>query len=453
VRKPRRKTVINLVLYTLVAVLATCVVVPVLAQSTSEENLLQNPGFEDGFEQYGPFRTAVIVRGWTPWWRPQPAGSPAWKTRMPEYKAAAPYRNRIHSGHNAQQLFTAYGTHVGGIYQVVDGIEPGSTVRFAIWGHAWAGDGDNPYESEAGGPMHMAIGIDPTGGVSAFSPRVTWSEEQNPLDTWTRFEVEVAAVGSRVTVFTRSAPEYPTKHNDVYWDSAELVVTVPSPTPTSTPRVYFAPVDTPTATPAGSASQGKSSNRDLRRTVTPTQTPSPTLTALPTSDPMRAASSSSPVEAPTPVIPATGSVCVTAYKDRNANRSQDDGEPMLAGVTFVLTMARGAASEHTTNGIVEPFCFDSLELDTYYLTVTPPSGYGLSSPGSDAWEIRLGAQKAHVRVGFRTVQRVQYSTPVRASTGTSEQGTQSVSLMLWMVLLIVGGAIAGGGVLGRRKVP
>ena len=372
--KNKRQTAIDLTLYGLIAVLVTCIVVPVLAQDTSEEDLLRNPGFEERFLQYGPFQTAIVAEDWTPWWRPQSRADPAWQNRMPEYKAAAPYENRIHSGRNAQQLFTAYGTHLGGIYQVVGGIEPGSTVKFSIWGHAWASDDDDPYRSKDGGPMHMIIGIDPTGGTSAFSPRVTWSEEQNPLDTWTRFEVEVVATGSSVTVFTRSAPEYPTKHNDVYWDDAELTVTAPAPTPTSTPRVFFSPVDTPTATAtAGNTSQNNNDGRDPRHTVTPTRSLLATPTSLPTSEPTRAAPSLAAAETPTLVIPATSSVCIISYEDRNANHGRDKGEPALDGVTFVLRQspsfwgsAEGReAREYRTNGTDELLCFDSLDPGTY----------------------------------------------------------------------------------------
>jgi hypothetical protein len=454
--RSKGRTVIDLILYALIVVLALCIVLPVLASGPPEENLLENPGFEGRFEQYGPFKTAIVAEGWTPWWRPQPAGSPAWKMRMPEYKAAAPYENRLHSGWNAQQLFTAYGTHIGGIYQVVDGIEPGSTVHFTIWGHAWAGGDDDPYRSKDGGPMHVAIGIDPTGGTSAFSPRVTWSEERNPLDTWTYFEGETVATVSRMTVFTRSAPEYPTKHNDVYWDDAELIVTAPAPTPTGTPRVFFSPVDTPTATDvAGNKSQRNKDDGDPRHAVTPTQTSSPT--SPPTSEPTRAAPSPTPTKTPTLVIPATSSVCITAYEDRNTNRSRDKGESVLAGVTFVLRQSlgdtrQGAASwgaveggearEYLMNDTDESLCFESLDPGTYYLTATPPPGYRPAS--NDAWEIRLGSKDADIRVGFRQVRRMQPAFPTHETPRSAEEMPPSL-FAPWMVFLLAGGTLAATG--------
>ena len=75
--------------------------------------------------------------------------------------------------------------------------------------------------------------------MNMVSPRVVWSQEKNPLDEWAQFEVETVAVGSVVTVFTRSAPEYPTRHNDVYWDEASLTVIASAPEPTPAPERYF----------------------------------------------------------------------------------------------------------------------------------------------------------------------------------------------------------------------
>ncbi len=223
----------------LIVLLVLQVVAPILIGGGGAENLLANPGFEGDYAPFDAFGTALVAEGWTPWWQPQSARDPAWRNRMPEFKPAAPYTNRVRSGSNAQQLFTAYGTHIGGVYQVVEDVQPGSVVHFTIWGHAWAGEGDDPDRSEHGGPVRMSIGIDPTGGRNPFSSRVIWSSDQNPLDEWALFEVEVVALGRSVTVFTRSAPEFPTRHNDVYWDDARLIVTQHAPAPTATPRIYF----------------------------------------------------------------------------------------------------------------------------------------------------------------------------------------------------------------------
>jgi len=401
------------------------------AWAQGSENLLVNPDFEEAFHQYGPFKTAIVSEGWTPWWNPQPMGAPAWQSRMPEYKAAAPYDYRVHSGRNAQQIFTFHGTHIGGVYQVVEGVEPGSRVRFTIWGHAWAGSSDNPYESIGGGPMHMAIGIDPTGGTSARSSRIVWSQEQNPLDQWAFLEVEAAVIGSSVTVFTRSAPEYPTKHNDVYWDEAHLVVVEHAPTPTATPIekarqvvVYRSPVGTPTGTLTPPVTP--TSTRETRSTPAST----PALTPTPTSTPSL---TSTPTATRTPTsTPVTSEICVLAYLDQTGDDQYGLGEPLLAGVEFTLLREGEIIGEHVTTG-EGSFCFEGLEPGFYSVTQKSPPGY---QADTDAWGVKLAANPVLIQAGQRQGHaRAQVSYPTESETAVV-QARQKLNNSFWIVFAL-----------------
>jgi hypothetical protein len=348
----------------------------------AQQNLLSNPSFEAAFSQFAHFRTAVMAADWSPWWKPQAADDEAWKNRMPEYKAAAPYENRIHSGANAQQLFTYHGTHIGGIFQRVSGVTPGARLRFAIWGQAWAGGRDDPYKSEGGGPMHMRIGIDPNGGTDPFSTSIVWSKDQNPLDKWEAFAVEATARASRVTVFTYSAPEYPSKHNDVYWDDASMIVVASAVPVADTPRAYTTPTHaprTPTSTPT------------VTGTPTNTPTPTPVHTATPTVTPI-------PTITPTP---ATGSVCVLAYDDRNGNAIRDRGEPLLSDAVVTLSDAQGTVGTYSSNGLNEPFCFVGLQAEAYFVSEMNPPGY--ESTNRDSWSIALyNGARLNIEFGDRT---------------------------------------------------
>jgi hypothetical protein len=66
----------------------------------------------------------------------------------------------------------------------------------------------------------MRIGLDPNGGFNPDAPAVVWGAPINPLSVWQPAgSVQVQAGGAGVvTVFLRSTPQYPLKHNDVYWD-------------------------------------------------------------------------------------------------------------------------------------------------------------------------------------------------------------------------------------------
>ena len=211
-------------------------------------NLLQNPSFEGGFYAFDPAdytwlalyasqredcktsdgqylqcNTAQVPVGWIPWWISQSEEDPDWKNRMPEYKpATAPFVNRIHSGSAAAQYFTFHGTHTAGLLQVVD-VPQNASLRFSIWGQAWSSTGDAEV-SEFPTPVNMRIGIDPTGGTNPYSPAIVWSGYKQPYDSYQQFVVEAQAQGNQVTVFTISSPDEARKHNDIYWDDAELVV-------------------------------------------------------------------------------------------------------------------------------------------------------------------------------------------------------------------------------------
>ena len=172
----QRLAVLALVVATLmVAPARSILAAPGEAIPPAQQNLLRNPGFEGSYTQFAHYMTAIMAPDWLPWWKAQGGDDEAWENRMPEYKPAAPHKSRIHSGGNAQQLFTYHGTHVGGIYQRVSNIPPGSKVSFSIWGQAWAGDSNDASNSDGGGPMRMKIGIDPTGGTDPWSGNIVWS--------------------------------------------------------------------------------------------------------------------------------------------------------------------------------------------------------------------------------------------------------------------------------------
>ncbi|MDT8306053.1 MAG: LysM peptidoglycan-binding domain-containing protein [Anaerolineae bacterium] len=237
----RSKTV-RLLIIALLLLTAAVASRPAIAQSG---NLLQNPSFEGGYSAYRPqtaqehtdcpsgiCNTAQVPAGWRPWWAKE------WATDVnPEYKPATqPFANRIHSGDRAAQYFSFHSTHKAGFLQQVS-VPANATVQFTIWGQAWVSNEDSG-GSDASNPINMRIGIDPTGGTNPYSGNVVWSGTLHPYDAYQQFSVQAQAQGSTVTVFTYSAPSFPFKHNDVYWDDAALVVVgagTPSPAPAPAP--------------------------------------------------------------------------------------------------------------------------------------------------------------------------------------------------------------------------
>jgi LysM repeat protein len=206
-------------------------------------NLLANPGFERPYVAIPGHENMRIAEGWTAWWVQGSAEEVAQGYRLaPEYKAAFTYDfpyNRVRSGELAQQYFHSWGNFQGGIYQRVK-VPVGARLQFTLWGMAWSCDRENKGNcpratSGDPSPMHMRIGIDPTGGTDPFSPAIVWSPEHNPYDAWSQFSVEAVSQNSTVTVFTYAYPDYRSQDNNVYLDDASLVIVSPPPTPTSLP--------------------------------------------------------------------------------------------------------------------------------------------------------------------------------------------------------------------------
>jgi len=217
-------------------------------------NLLANPGFESPYSKQCchdepnypanlPIDEVQVAHGWSGWWR-QPA-FPNYPPRCddaqapkkdcvafhrPEWRDAATggatfdaYRNRIHSGSNAQKYFTFYSVHESGMLQQVNNVQAGQRLRFTAYMQAWSSNTQD-LVSSGQQTMNLKVGIDPYGGTDPFSGNIVWSDPGNSYDVYGLFAVEAVAQTNRVTVFTYSRPIYGLQHNDVYVDDAALVV-------------------------------------------------------------------------------------------------------------------------------------------------------------------------------------------------------------------------------------
>ncbi len=226
-----------------------------LVQSTQARqapvNLIRNPGFEGEYSSWNYVNEAQVAPEWTPWWRNRTEADPPATFFRPEYKKADGYiyPNRVRSGAAAQQWFTFYSSHQAGMYQQVFNVTPGVRYRFTIWAQVWSSVKDNPdYSTEPAYP-NLQVGIDPTGYWDPWQSTVVWSGTYAFYDTWGQLSVEAVAQKDTITVFMRSQPEFTVKHNDMYWDDAELVAVGTGALPAATPTRK--PAGTPTQMPAG----------------------------------------------------------------------------------------------------------------------------------------------------------------------------------------------------------
>lgn len=192
-------------------------------------NLLVNGAFEGGYVPFQGIGELQIAAGWSPWWSSPRAGDEPWKLRRPEYKPAAPFEDRIHSGANAQQWFSFTATHSAGVLQRV-AVPRGARLRLRAWSQVWSSNEDDPGYSGSpenaipNGHLETRIGLDLNGGVVADAPEVAWSPWCECYDRWVETSLEGTANADYVTVFLRSECMYPVKHNDVYFDDVSLEV-------------------------------------------------------------------------------------------------------------------------------------------------------------------------------------------------------------------------------------
>lgn len=280
----------------------------------AQDNLLTNPGFEPPFTEIQGNPTREVANGWQPWHVPASAGAPSFQNRQPEYAPTAPDEPRIRGGIDAQQVFSFFATHVGGVYQTVSGITPGTTLRFSVYAYVWSTTFEEPEISEEDGDVTVEVGIDPTGGTDGNSANIVWSEPVEQYDAYNEYSIEAQASGSSVTVFVRTSAGVPVKHNNIYLDDASLTVGGTEATDEPTAEVTEElTVIAPTVTPGGPATatiEGPTSTpvTPTATTVPPTATPTVTTTPSPlpaTATPVTPTVTTTPSPLPASATPIT----------------------------------------------------------------------------------------------------------------------------------------------------
>ncbi len=92
--------------------------------------------------------------------------------------ASSEFAYRVHSGQLAQKYFSWNRQHEAGLYQQVGGIQPGTRLRFSVWIQTWScmpapgtwNQCRTAPLSDSPAPMHVWVGIDPTGGTDWSAP-------------------------------------------------------------------------------------------------------------------------------------------------------------------------------------------------------------------------------------------------------------------------------------------
>ncbi|MCP4538256.1 MAG: hypothetical protein GY832_14040 [Chloroflexi bacterium] len=229
------------------------------------QNLLKNEGFEADWDEERSHRCLIIPENagpydrdigniftppnWLMWFHHDPG---TWD--QPEVRDAWKQQDtrRAHGGQKGILLFTFGRKHDGGFLQQVQ-VTPGTLLSMTAWAHAWSNHRDKAHPdrfphpddgrwSEGAGfdpgfclegeapddnwrNFIFYVGIDPTGGTNPLADTVVWGQGAHIYNEYAQVPpVEATAQAGTVTVFLRSKTLWPFKHNDAYWDDAELLV-------------------------------------------------------------------------------------------------------------------------------------------------------------------------------------------------------------------------------------
>lgn len=201
-----------------------------IAVYAQEENLLENPGFEDGFDG------SQVGNDWVSWVS-NSADAPGFQ-EAPEYLAATSASDKglipqVRSGDEAQSMFSFFATHDAGIYQQVD-VTEGTELRFSIYAHVFSNNLADVDRSENPGGVTIRVGIDPNGGTDPFANDIVYTEPFITYDTFVQYSVIATAESDTVTVFVRSTITEPVQNTIVFLDDAVLNVTPESSEPDET---------------------------------------------------------------------------------------------------------------------------------------------------------------------------------------------------------------------------
>jgi len=343
--------------------LTTAVAAP-LAQG---ENLLANSGFEQ------PFVNGA-AEGWSNWFSQKEKDDdeclsgyhyqPKWNMETGG--------SFVTGGVTSQYVGNNWDTWSGGVYQTVPAT-PGVTYRFTFSGKGRASNESSPSPSDSGVNMNMRAGIDPNGSGTWNDSDVVWGASGSPHDTWQQFSVEATATGDQVTVFTSANFGIPNVNQcrqfmDTWYDEALLVaVGAPAPTAVPLPAATATPATVVESSPTVPVAEAAPEEPAEEIAEVPEE---PQPEAEP--EPVGETAQESEPEASEGADVTTGTICVNAFHDENANGLHDANEGYMAGVTFSVANNVAIVGQAISDGSEIPTCFQALEPGAYQVAQEVP---------------------------------------------------------------------------------
>lgn len=223
---------------TVLIIMTLCLLsmLPVQAQ----QNLLQNPGFEDDYSGRMGRGDFTFPAFWEAWFTESPR-TEAWMNVPPTgYPHNGPFRR---SGNTAQSIAKGGGSFTAAAFQRVQNIPAGAIVRGTAYVYLENNEGTN---------AQVRIGIGSNVGTDV-NGAITWSDWEKRLNGLHQIAVEHVALGGEVTLFIYTTQTWPNDPNALYIDDAELIIVgegeVPAETGGDTNPVVVQEVSRPSGVP------------------------------------------------------------------------------------------------------------------------------------------------------------------------------------------------------------
>jgi hypothetical protein len=184
----------------------------------------------------------------------RPEYTPGNRATYIEPCSESPYANRVHGGCNSQQWFAFSAVARAGVFQVADGLQPGTTYELSAYVQLWSMEGsdpsnptlpcvrrdsenacidwgNDPFTSDVATEDDLTsifaiLGVDPTCGTNAFDEDVEWSRAfghaDGLYDRFGRIAMTFVAERDCATVYLGGYNRFAKTHNNWYLDDAAL---------------------------------------------------------------------------------------------------------------------------------------------------------------------------------------------------------------------------------------
>lgn len=139
-------------------------------------------------------------------------------------------------------------------------------------------------------------------------------------------------------------------------------------------------------------------------------------------------------------------LCLIVYADRNDNGTKELGETLLANATIRLLDGAGLEQQRIVS-TSQPFCQRDLSPGNYQLVVSPPPGYGLTTPAKWQVQLRAGGDirlEIGARQGKQTLSAPDVSVPQATAVPADDQPNVLYSLSGLLLLALAGLVMVSG---------